>query len=245
MRTGALSTAGFRMTANQMGAKVAELLEDPNMARYSATVILNGLNDAIAEWCIRTRCIFEGVDVQFVDGTRDYDVKTVIDAGGNRELGIIERIGVYNGHTNDWPQEFLRGKSLMELDMMGLSVLGDGDAQAWYNDLGDFHEISILPVPNEDYDAGPPKDNGAYVLYAGIPSLMTYSDPNFGNLDSLLPTLAQLPICYGAAGMILEDGQGEELVRAAELLAVFNQGIDESKQQTTQALTDYGDCEPM
>jgi hypothetical protein len=233
------------MTANEMGAKIAELLDDPDMKRFSATTILAGLNDAIAEWCIRSKCVKDAVDIEFVDGTRDYDVKSAIDAGGNKELGYIERIGLYNGSTNDWPQEFLRGKSLMELDMMGLSNMGDGDAQAWYNDLGDFHEISILPVPDDNYDAGPPKDDGAYVLYTAIPSLMTYSDPNFGNLDSNLPTLAQLPICYGAAGMILEDGQGAELKRAQELLDIFERGMDEALQEETQALTDYGDCEPI
>jgi hypothetical protein len=243
MRTGTLTA--HRMTANQMGAKVAELLEDPNMARYSATRILEGLNDAIADWCIRTRCVYDAVDVQFVDGTRDYNVKTVIDAGGNRELGVIERIGIYDGTTQDWPYEFLKGAGLFELDKFGLSGYGDGPAQAWYTDLGDFHEISILPVPDDDYDAGPPKDNGAYVLYAGIPALMTYSAPNFGGLDELLPTLAQLPICFGAAGMILEYGQGDELTRAQEHLAVFEKGIQDCIQGAALAATDYGEVEPI
>ena len=47
MRSGAMAT--HRLTANQMGALIADLLEDPNMVRFSATKILEGLNDAIAE----------------------------------------------------------------------------------------------------------------------------------------------------------------------------------------------------
>jgi hypothetical protein len=245
MRTGALSTAGFRMTANQMGAKIAELLSDPNMSRYSATTILAGLNDAIAEWCIRTRGIFDEIDIQFVAAQREYNVKTAIDAGGNRELGVIERIGLYSGHDDDWPQEFLKGKSLMELDMIGMSHYGDGPAEGWYNDICDFHKIEIIPVPDTAYDAGPPKNHGAFVVYSAIPSLMTYAVPNFGNLDTLLPTLAQLPICYGAAAMILEDGQGEELILAQERMEVFEAGIEEAKRGNALALTDYGDCVPM
>jgi hypothetical protein len=228
-----------------MAAKIAELLEDPNMARYSITRILEGMNDAVAEWCIRTRCVYDAVDIPFTATQRDYNIKTYIDAGGNRELGIIERIGIYNGITQDWPYEFLKGLSLHELDRLGLSSYGDGPAQAWYNDLGDFHEISILPVPDVNYSAGPPKNNGAYVLYAGIPALMTYSAPDFGGLDALLPTLAQLPICFGAAGMILEYGQGEELNLAQERLAVFEKGIQDCIQGAVLAATDYGEVEPI
>jgi len=243
MRSGALTS--HRMTANQMGTKIAELLDDPNMGRYSATVILAGLNDAIAEWCIEVRDVFDAVDIEFVDTQRDYDVKAAIDAGGNLELGVIERIGIYNGTSNDWPQPFLSGKGLAELDRRGLSSYGDGPASAWYNDLTDWNEVSFIPVPDDDYDAGPPKDYGAYVLYSAIPALMTYSAPDFGNLSSKLPTLALLPICYGAAGMILEDGQGEELVLAQERLAVFYTAIEKAKSQAASVLTDYGDMEPI
>jgi hypothetical protein len=243
MRSGALSS--HRMSANQVGAKTAELLDDPGMNRYSPETILAGLNDAIAEWCIETGCVIDAVDIEFVADQRDYDVKAAIDAGGTLELGVIERIGIYNGTSQDWPYEFLSGKGLAELDRRGLSSYGDGPASAWYNDLVDFNEVSFIPVPDDDYDAGPPKDYGAYVLYSAIPALMTYSAPNFGNLSSKLPTLALLPICYGAAGMILEDGQGEELVLAQERLTIFYEAIDKAKNQAASALTDYGDMEPI
>ena len=227
-----------------MGAKIAELLEDPNMARFSPTKILEGLNDSIAEFCIRTRCILDTVDVEFEIDEREYNVKTFIDAAADKELGTIARVGLYDGTTNDWPQEHLRGKSLFELDKLGLSAFGDGPAEAWYNDFVDFHQVSILPVPIADWDAGPPKDNGLYVLYAAIPALMTYAAPNFAGLDAELPTLAQLPICYGAAGMILEYGGVAELKRAQELLAEFEKGIREAVTGASLAHTEYGDVRP-
>ena len=242
MRTGIL--VDHRLSANQMGAKTAELLDDPNMTRFPAETILDGLNDATAEFCIRTQCVLDDVDVQFVDGQREYNVKTAIDVAPDRELGVILRIGLYNGNTQDWPYEHLRGKSLFELDKLGLTGFGDGPAEAWYNDFVDFHQISILPVPENDYDAGPPKDYGAFVLYAAIPALMTYSAPDFGGLDALLPTLAQLPICYGAAGMILEYHGGDDLLRAQELLAEFEKGIRQATTGASLAHTEYGDVRP-
>jgi hypothetical protein len=225
MRTGVLTD--HRLDANGMGNKTAELLDDPNFARFSQEKVLEGLNDAIAEFCVRTQCKFDGVDIEFVDGTRDYNIKTAIDAGGTSELGYIARVGIYDGTSQDFPYELLKGVPLLKQDRFGLSTIGDGMPVAWFSDMVDFHQISFTPVPNDDYDAGPPKDNGAYILYIAVGDLMTYTAGNFGNLDDDIPTLAQLPICHGAAGFVLEYGGMAEVEKALKHFAKFEKGISD------------------
>lgn len=225
MKTGALST--HRLSANQMGSQVALLLDDPNMSRFSPEKILEGLNDAIAVFSIETRFKFDGVDIEFVADQRDYNVITAIDAGAKSELGFIARVGLYDGTTQDFPYKFLEGEPLQKLDKFGLTTLGDGMADAWHKDMVGYHQISIVPVPDTAWSAGPPKNNGAYVLYVAIADLMTYSAPDFSNLDSDIPTLALIPICYGAAAMILEYGGEAEIDRALKYFEEFQKGIDD------------------
>ena len=224
MKTGALST--HRLTANQMATKVSELLDDPNRARFSAAKVLEGLNNAIADFSILSRFKYDGVDVEFTADQRDYNIITFIDAGAKSELGYVARIGKYDGSTQDFPYEFLKGDPLMKLDRYGLTTLGTGMAEAWHKDMVDYHQLSIVPIPEDDFTAGPPKNHGVYVLYVAVADLMTYSAPDFGGLDADIPTLAQLPICYGAAAMILEYGGADEVKRAQDYFKEFYKGID-------------------
>jgi hypothetical protein len=235
-----------RMTGDQMAAKVAEFLEDQNNARFPAATLLRGLNDAVCEFSVRTGCKFDAIDIEFVDGMRDYDVKAAIDTDGTvSELAFIARIGKYDGSIQDFPHEFLKGMSLFNLDRFGLTTVGDGGAEAWHNDMVDFHKISIVPVPDADYDAGPPKNNGAYVLYNAVGDLMTYVAGSFSVLDTDIPTLAQLDICYGAAAFILEFGGKSEVEKATEYFEEFEKGIAAYKGGYARSRTQYGGMEAL
>ena len=265
------------------------LLRDPNEERFSVIRVIEKLNDACLDYCLRTQLIKEEINIQLLQNQHEYDVKTRVEKDGNlRYFAFPIRVG-YDGDD----QPGVMPGSLLAIDLKGYRRDLSGMPYLWYLCAVSPGKIQIIGPPQEDgaeetyitaqdgsiiyfQDGYPMEDvspdsvsrenKNLQVSYIAMPIPMEgeyllaedgsilYSENGhplepetatvFSYPDSI-PAFFHKFLPYGAAAMILEEGDKNDLLKAREYEAIFYRGITEQVAEEYRARTVYDDFRPL
>ena len=227
----------YRKSLNTLVIETQFLLMDPNGERYSVTRIKEKLNESALSYCLKTQLIKEEINIQLKEDIFEYDVKTrVQESVSLRYYAFPLRIG-YDGDN----EPAVMPGSLLAIDFKGyrrdLSMM----PSLWYLDAVSPGKIQILGPPQKDGQTPPSERGNLQVQYVAMP---TYMDTGASYPDTI-PSFFHRFLPYGAASLILEDGDKDDLIMAIRYEGIFYSGVTEQVAEEYRGRTPYDDCRPM
>lgn len=218
--------------------KTRLLLGDPAGERWSTARILEALNFACVEFAIETECVKDEVEIQLTENGWSYNVKEAVEADATlKPYGWLKRVG-YSGTASP----ALLPTSRFVTDHMGSDITSTGSTNQFHLNLLTYGEIGVLPIPNADGSALPADSGNIQVSYVGMPDEATATTDY---PDSSIQAMYHQYLPYGAAYMLLENGDEEDVAMAAGYEANFRAGCYENVGDQYAGQTGYADMRPM
>jgi hypothetical protein len=230
----------FRKALSTLRSDTLFLLRDPNGERYATARIDEKLNETCLSFCLRTQLIKDEINILLAAADYDYDIKALVAADVTKKpYAFAIRIG-YDG---DAKPALLPG-SLLAIDLKGYTVGMSGIPQTFYFCATSYGVIQILGAPTEAGDALPLETGNLQVSYVAMPTPMVAGDPATIYPDTI-PAYFHKYLPYGAAALILEEGDKKEMALADYYESEFNKGILEQISEEYASSTPYDECHPL
>ena len=141
------------------------LLRDPNEERFSIIRVVEKLNDACLDYCLRTQLIKEEINIQLLQNQHEYDVKARVEQDGSlRYFGFPIRVG-YDGDN----EPAVMPGSLLAIDLKGYRRDLSGTPYLWYLCAVSPGKIQIIGPPQKDGTALPSENKNLQVSYIAMP----------------------------------------------------------------------------
>ncbi len=227
----------FRKSLATLRTETLFLLRDPNGERFVSSRIDEKLNERCLDFCIKSQLIKEEINVQLLENQFEYDIKTRVKEDGTlREYAFPLRIG-YDGDN----EPAVMPGSLLAIDLKGYRRDLSMSPSLWYLDGVSPGKIQILGPPQTDGDAPPLETGNLQVMYIAMP---TYMDTGASYPDTI-PSQFHKFLPFGAASLILEDGDKDDLIMAIRYEGIFYSGITEQVAEDYRGRTQYDECRPM
>lgn len=211
---------------------------DPNGERYSRARVAVVVNDVVMDFALKTRMIKEEINIQLKENNIEYDIRALVEDDGTlRIYGFPIRVG-FNGSNNP----ALLPTSLLIIDLFGYSQTDNISPKRWHLDTVSPGKIILFGPPGADGEALPSEENNIQITYIAIPEYIS-SESSYP--DSDIPATFHQAFAYGAAALLLEESEDEELfMKSVSYEMEYNRWIKEAVAESYRGLTAYDDCRP-
>jgi len=208
--------------------------------------------------------IKEEINIQLKQNQHEYDVKARVEQDESlRYFAFPIRVGYDGGN-----EAAVMPGSLLAIDLKGYRRDLSGMPYLWYLCAVSPGKIQIIAPPQQDgaegtyilaqdgsiiysQDGYPLEEVGSDSVNSGSKNLQvsyiampTYMDDDADYPDTI-PSYFHRYIPHGAAAMILEEGDKNDLLKAREYEAIFYGGITEQVAESYRARTVYDDFRPL
>ena len=213
--------------------EVSFLLKDTLQERYRYPRIIPAILDALVDFYLRTQMVKQEVNVQLLANNTEYNIKALVENDPDMPyFGFPIRIG-YDGDS----VAGIAPTSLFAIDMKGYRRDETMAPQGWYLCAMSPGKIQILGSPPEDGETLPSEIGNLQVTYIGLPK-------DFDDFPNV-PAQFHQYVPYGAAALILEDGDKEDLALADVYQGVFDDAILEVVGEEYRSQTVYDNMRPL
>ncbi|KKN75078.1 hypothetical protein LCGC14_0384520 [marine sediment metagenome] len=232
-----MTLADFKKTRTELVDQTLLLMDDPLGERWAASRVPEALNDAVLDFCMKTQVIKAEINIVLKTNIHEYDIKTQVEEDGTLRLyGFPIRVGFNgNGDPGMWPT------TLLTIDLMGSSQTANASPMQWHLDSVSPGKIVLFGPPAADGTASPSESGNMQVTYIGLPN---YMDDDGDYPDAHIPVASYETIPYGAAAMLLEEGDGDDLAKSIEYEALFRRGTLAAVAEDYRSNTVYDDARP-
>jgi len=228
----------YRKDLAALMVKTRLLLHDPSGERWTDTRVIEAINFAALEFAIITECIKDEVEVQLLANQWSYDIKQAVEASATlNPYGWPVRIGYYGKESGA-----LKPTTSHVVDLSGATVMPAGSSNQFQVNMLSYGEVGVIPIPSTDGEALPGDEGNIQVTYIGMPESM---DAVEDFPDEEMQEVYHQYIPYEAASLLLEEGDEEDLIVAADYDANFKSGCYEAIGDQYQGQTGYADMRPM
>lgn len=213
------------------------LLKDPNGEKYSTTRITEKLNEACLEFCLRTQLIKEEINIQLLEDTYEYDIKTLVEENGTLRYFAFPLRLAYDG--GNYPA--LLPGSLVAFTLQGVSQDVSGIPSNWYLCAVSPGVVQIIGTPAANGEALPSESDNLQVTYIAMPTEMTA----LGDIPDAIPGYFHKYLPFKAAALILEEGDKNDLALADYYESEFERGIGEQVAEESRGTGLYEEMRPL
>lgn len=240
----------YRKNSSVLISDTALLCDDPNAERFSRARYLEALNEFILDFVLDTETVIDRVNIQILAEQEVYNISERIVTQGTKELAWIKHVEFIDDTdendftSNPFAYPHIQPTNQRRLDFLGGQVLtAEGDPQEYMNELLNYDEIQLWPLPNTAGEDLPTLDGNFRIQYVALPDIMTADSENVYP-DSKIPTWAHRFLPFGAAERLLEEGDSQDfnmsLIHGKEALG----GTRKTKKELGQR-TGYQVMRPM
>ena len=231
----------FRKNLTTLITDTQLLLRDPNGERYATARITEKLNETALEFCLKTQLIKAEINVELEEDENEYDIRgavedAIADDATVKPYAWPIRIG-YDGDA----QPALLPESLLAIDLKAITLGVSGMPQVFYLCATTYGVIQVLNPPAEDGDTPPLETGNLQVTYIGMPIAMSAG----GDYPDTIPAYFHKYLPYGAAALILEEGDKNEMALSDYYEAEFKKGCVEQVKEEYASRTPYNDVHPL
>jgi len=231
------SLTSFKKNLTTLRSDTLFLLRDPSGERYATARIDEKLNEAALSFCLRTQLLKDEINIRLAADDYEYDIKALVAADVTKKsYAFAIRIG-YDG---DSKPALLPG-SLLAIDLAGYTVGMSGIPGTFYFCATSYGVIQILGAPTVAGAVLPSEVGNLQVSYVGMPTLMEIGN----DCPDTIPAYFHKYLPYGAAALILEEGDKKEMALGDYYEGEFNKGILEQVSEEYASRTPYDDCHPL
>jgi hypothetical protein len=234
-----------RWRADELIDYVSMQVGDPNNERRSRGRVLDVINDVLLEIAIDGQYVHEAIYVRLLENVPEYDLAGRIkDNGTLREMLHVFHVELIQDDTyldNPVFNKTIRPISSERMDRLGIIGSVNGVITRFSLDMISPGYLKVIPSPNAD---GGNLSAGVYegnlkVHYVALPTRMT-AETDYP--DEQLPIHVHEAIALGAADRLLEEGDIDDLSRAVDFAAAYDEG---GRAALREINTDnFGDVEP-
>ncbi len=227
----------FRKSLATLRTETLFLLRDPNGERFVSSRIDEKLNERCLDFCIKSQLIKEEINCIMSQNQFEIDVKQLVeDSTSLRYYAFPIRVG-YDGSDGAG----VMPGSLLAIDLKGYSRAESMMPAIWYLCAVSPGKIQILGPMQAAGEASPSEGGNIQVTYIAMPTPMTA----VGDYPDTIPSYFHKYLPYGAAAIILEEGDKDDLALADYFESEFQRGILEEVAESYRGNTSYDDCRPM
>lgn len=234
----------YRKNLTQLRAAAAQILTDHYFERWDTTRLDEAINDAAAEFALRTQLVYDEVPIQILENEYIYNVKAFILAGNNttpgtyREFGFVTRVG-FSG--TDEPAHMPSNHTDINFSLIDINQEQGLYANRFHIDLDSPGKIRILP-PDADGETLPDETGNLQITYVALP---TFLESTSGYLDAMIPPQNQDAIPIGAAAMLLWEGNEADCLLADGLESEFDRLCRKAAAGSFMNMTTYDGARPV
>ncbi len=227
----------FKKSLSTLTTETLFLLRDPNGERFSSTRIHEKLNEGCLDFCLKTQLIKEEINCIMSENQFEIDVKKLVEDGPSlRYYAFPIRVG-YDGADGTG----IVPGSLLAIDIKGYTRSESMMPSIWYLCAVSPGKIQILGPMQAAGDASPSEGGNIQVTYIAMPTPMSETT----DYPDEIPSYFHKYLPYGAAAVILEEGDKDDLALSDYYESEFQRGILEQVAESYRGNTPYEDCRPM
>lgn len=227
----------FRKNRTQLAAKALLLADDPTGKRYTATQVVDALNDAMLDLALDVQLIKEKLSILLLENQHLYEIHPRVQVAGKRPFGYPIR-SVYDITTN----AALSPIATSMFDLSGISFSETGGPTGWRTDIFAHGEMAFSPTPSSQGDALPLLTGNIELTYVAYPTIMD----DGADYPDTLPAQYHEAVAVGAAMLLLEGGGTEEdLMLSASMEQEFEQWKAKIAGDEMRSMTHYNSIRPM
>jgi len=227
----------FRKSLSTLTTETLFLLRDPNGERFSSSRIYEKLNERCLDFCLKSQLIKEEINCIMAKNQFEIDVKRLAEEAATlRYYAFPIRVG-YDGANGVG----IMPGSLLSIDLKGYSRAESMMPSIWYLCAVSPGKIQILGPMQAAGTASPSESGNIQVTYIAMPTPMSA----VGDYPDTIPSYFHKYLPYGAAALILEEGDKDDLALADFYELEFQRGILEQVAEDYRGRTPYDDCRPM
>lgn len=220
---------GYRKTCSGLVSGTQRLLKDWQGEKYDPARIVQALNDVAVEIAVGQRLCSDSVNIRCFDGVLGYDVFALVE--GERSAG--ESIRSFAG--------------IERVKFDGSEIVPSGSVSEfftakgfqWSADLVSWGCLALFLPPAVTGDASGDGKN-LTVTYFGYPEPMVLGTDS---PDTALP-LCYDALCYGAASMLLMEGDLDDFKKAIEFDGLYRRELGRLKMGVSR-MGFFDDMEPL